>query len=115
MKLEEMTIDEAIALACREAPECLSQRDSWWMTMESVPLKLRHALWFDAAWEALEKHNHEAGRGAFLTYEAGRYGAQAFRGGPGLGRTYSFPIRTYTTKYHGLAASWLLAKGKPVP
>ncbi len=134
--LTEMTIDEAIELACREVPECwplsagevagsvwkdgddfftlAGSRDEGVEQTMFVEGHVRRALWFDAAWEGLERLQDEKA-GASVFFERGRWAVQAWKGKPGLGRTYQMPCRTYDTKYHALAAARLLAAGKAVP
>jgi hypothetical protein len=109
--LSEMTIDEAIELACREVPECASKQRLTAIVKKAcdcpTPSRLdvqgwheaHRALWFDAAWEGLERLQDEKA-GASVFFERGRWAVQAWKGKPGLGRTYQMPCRTYDTKYH---------------
>jgi len=116
-----MTIDEAIALACREVPECTNTlvgagvRPSvyWPSTPQDDPhaAESAHTLWFDAAWEWLATRSdydsytiRPHGPGPFPTWSI-RHEYEA-----GMGRG-SRDIGPFSTKYHALATAVRLAKG----
>lgn len=101
MVLAEMSIDEAIALACREVPECDTVSEAW------IKDEVYRALWFDAAWEwlhhdiFLHRHRPEIQDDHDGWCVRNRNGAEV--------------LDQLPTKYHALAAAVLLAAGRVVP
>lgn len=119
MTLSTISIDEAIALACREVTGCMS--DPAWQDRPSVywpatpeddarMTDTSHAVWFDAAHEWLmnasgEVRIEQCGSGFRCLWPTC---------GPD-GQWFIQRSDVYSTKYHALAEAVLLAAGKVVP
>lgn len=114
MTLNEMTVDEAIALACREVPGCwpldVTKDDDLdppiRLRGSGIPVDVFRALWFDAAWEWLmgQPEHFEPSCGSFTPAKC-----------PGGWHDGQYPSEVLPTKYHALAAACLTAAGKEVP
>lgn len=112
MKLAEMTVDEAIAVACREVAECCPPPVEVSVDFKERTIgpedRLYRAVWFDAAYETLPNNFRymirRGGTDPNVWYVFGMDELEFWEllwGGP--------------TKYHALAAALLLAAGKEIP
>lgn len=136
MPLADLSIDDAIALACREVPECWPLGDggaagSVWKdggdyftslisddegVYQSIVLEgpILHAVWFSAAWEWLIKFGDGPEFYRVIVYTTSWAVDKVKYLGGGLDSTSDVCL-VLPTKYHALAAAVLLAAGKVVP